>query len=351
MTLTSEDELLEIFPKMKQLQSPLLLCLLFVFQAEILGQTGIDSLLRELKTLSNLKNVFLPPADPMRPSLDFTSSQVTRPFFLIFLCHICHSAFLSQVVRRRPGQSALVTCVVSNQGGHSLTWTRRGGGGREDTLLTVNNEVVTEDMDRVSVLHEAGGEVYVLVIRNLTEADSGLFTCQLNTRPPVVSSHEVLVRPGPGARSRVGNTEADEDERLMTLISDHQEHMTSCCARGNVTASCLGLCDLQTLFFSGARLPVSSCSADLVTVFTCLADGRDHSPCCLDAGVPGLCTDLCAASANITASRVTSCAQYTAPILACVADGVQTIPKYVPSSHSYLCFTIIINPGPLWRSV
>lgn len=74
--------MLEIFPKMKQLQSPLLICLLFGFQAEILGQTGIDSLLRELKTLSNLKNVFLPPPDPMRPSLEFTSSQVTRPFFI-----------------------------------------------------------------------------------------------------------------------------------------------------------------------------------------------------------------------------------------------------------------------------
>ena len=236
-------------------------------------------------------------------------------------------------MRRRVGQSALVTCVVTNQGQHSLSWTRLGEGGQEDMLLTVNTEVVTEDTKRVSVLHEAGGEVYVLVIRNLTEADSGLYSCELNTRPPSVSRHEVLVRPGPGQRSRVGQVEADEDERLMTLISDHQEHMTSCCTRGNVTASCLGLCDLQTLFYSSARLPVSLCSPDLGTVYSCLADGRDHSPCCLDSGVPELCTDLCRAggqtSDNITASLVISCARYTAPILACVSDGVQTIPKYV----------------------
>ena len=256
-----------------------------------------------------------------------------------------------QVVRRRVGQSALVTCVVSQQGEHSISWTRLGARGQEDNLLTVNNEVVTEDRERVSVLHEAGGEVYVLVIRNLTEADSGLYTCQLNTRPPLISRHEVLVRPGPGARlGQPGHTEADEDERLMTLISDHQEHMTSCCARANVTASCLGLCDLQTLFYSGSRLPVSSCSPSLASVFSCLADGRDHSPCCLDAGVPGLCTDLCAASANITASLVTTCARYTAPILACVADGVQTIPKYVPSIvimfHQHYS-----PPGPRRRSV
>ena len=237
-------------------------------------------------------------------------------------------------MRRRVGQSALVTCVVSNQGQHSLSWTRLGEGGQEDKLLTVNTEVVTEDTERVSVLHEAGGEVYVLVIRNLTEADSGLYSCELSTRPPAVSRHEVRVRPGPGQRSRVGQVEADEDERLMTLISDHQEHMTSCCTRGNVTASCLGLCDLQTLFYSSARLPVSLCSPDLGTVYSCLADGRDHSPCCLDSGVPELCTDLCRAggqtSDNITASLVASCARYTAPILACVSDGVQTIPKYVP---------------------
>ena len=254
-------------------------------------------------------------------------------------------------MRRRVGQSALVTCVVSQQGEHSISWTRLGARGQEDNLLTVNNEVVTEDRERVSVLHEAGGEVYVLVIRNLTEADSGLYTCQLNTRPPLISRHEVLVRPGPGARvGQPGHTEPDEDERLMTLISDHQEHMTSCCARANVTASCLGLCDLQTLFYSGSRLPVSSCSPSLASVFSCLADGRDHSPCCLDAGVPGLCTDLCAASANITASLVTTCARHTAPILACVADGVQTIPKYV------LSIVIIFHqhyypPGPRRRSV
>ena len=148
---------------------------------------------------------------------------------------------------REVGQSALLTCVVSNQGEHSLTWSRREAG--EDTLLTINSEVVAEDRERFGLLHEARGRVYVLVIRNLTEAESGLYSCQLNTRPPTRRQHQLLVRPG--ARSRVG--EADEDERLMTLISDHQVHMSSCCAQGNVTSPCLDLCDLQTLFYSGAR--------------------------------------------------------------------------------------------------
>ena len=69
------------------------------------------------------------------------------------------------------------------------------------------------------------------------------------------------------------------------------------------------------------------CSAHLGTVYSCLADSRDHSPCCLDAGVPDLCTDLCRGGRDITASQVKSCATYTAPVLACVVDGVQTIPK------------------------
>lgn len=28
-------------------------------------------------------------------------------------------------------------------------------------------------------------------------------------------------------------------------------------------------------------------------MMSCLSDGHDHSPCCLDNGVPELCSDLC----------------------------------------------------------
>ena len=56
MTLTSEDGYLEIL-KMKTfwILSSVILCGI----VEVSGKSGLDNLLRELKTLSNLKNVFL----------------------------------------------------------------------------------------------------------------------------------------------------------------------------------------------------------------------------------------------------------------------------------------------------
>ena len=59
--------------------------LFFIFVFLIHPGAGVDSLdrlLREFKTLSNLKDVFLPPLTPdqPKPSLDLTANQVTKYF-------------------------------------------------------------------------------------------------------------------------------------------------------------------------------------------------------------------------------------------------------------------------------
>ena len=72
------------------------------------------------------------------------------------------------------GDTALLTCVVSNPGDKTLLWKKvsknRGG----DILLTAGAEVVSSD-PRLTVLHEAGGNVFVLRINNLTAHDSGWY--------------------------------------------------------------------------------------------------------------------------------------------------------------------------------
>ena len=72
------------------------------------------------------------------------------------------------------GDTALLTCVVSNPGDKTLLWKKvsknRGG----DILLTAGAEVVSSD-PRLTVLHEAGGNVFVLRITNLTAHDSGWY--------------------------------------------------------------------------------------------------------------------------------------------------------------------------------
>ena len=70
------------------------------------------------------------------------------------------------------GDTALLTCVVTNRGEKTLLWKKLAKNRGEDILLTAGSEVVTSD-GRVDVLHETDGSVYVLKISDLTAHDSG----------------------------------------------------------------------------------------------------------------------------------------------------------------------------------
>ena len=72
------------------------------------------------------------------------------------------------------GDTALLTCVVSHPGDNTLLWKKLSKNRGPNILLTAGSEVVSSD-PRVSVLHEAGGNVYVLRISNLTTHDSGWY--------------------------------------------------------------------------------------------------------------------------------------------------------------------------------
>ena len=72
------------------------------------------------------------------------------------------------------GDTALLTCVVSHPGDTTLLWKKLSKNRGENILLTAGSEVVSSDA-RVTVLHEAGGSVYVLKISNLTTHDAGWY--------------------------------------------------------------------------------------------------------------------------------------------------------------------------------
>ena len=73
------------------------------------------------------------------------------------------------------GDEVKLPCTVRNQGNNTVLWTKSHPGG--DNVLTVNRVRVTPDM-RVNLIHNGGGEVYILTISNLTIADSGLGVTQ-----------------------------------------------------------------------------------------------------------------------------------------------------------------------------
>ena len=233
--------------------------LTILFQAGdggIVVKDSLDRLLRHFEELSSLKDVFLTtPVDSRRPRLDLT---------------------VDQVVTKLRGESALITCIVSNKGKSSLMWKRLSKSRGPDELLTINGEGVTKD-ERVNVLHEVDGDVYVLAIQNLTEHDSGIYSCELNTDPPTISRHQLTVLPS----RRVVHIEDHEDEDsdeddesedeeygededayydyLEQFVDSNQDQFSSCCHQKNISDECLGFCDMKTLFYTSSKLPRDKC--------------------------------------------------------------------------------------------
>merc|ERR1719295_1543119 len=85
------------------------------------------------------------------------------------------------------GHDAAITCVVRNIANYTVLWR-----GLQDRLLTVGSERLTTD-GRMNVVHDEGGDVWVLTIQNTTHRDSGTYKCQVNTNPPMQSFHKLTV--------------------------------------------------------------------------------------------------------------------------------------------------------------
>ncbi|KAE8748571.1 hypothetical protein FOCC_FOCC004747 [Frankliniella occidentalis] len=102
-----------------------------------------------------------------------------------------------QPVESVEGSDALLTCVVTDVANNTVLWKyiTRGQDGNPEAqrarVLTAGETRITSD-PRFSVLHDAGGGVWVLSILNATVRDAGLYTCELNTTPLQRSFHELI---------------------------------------------------------------------------------------------------------------------------------------------------------------
>ncbi len=113
---------------------------------------------------------------------------------------------------RKEEDDALLTCVVQHQSNYTLRWKKAEKDKAGPRILTANTERVTSD-ERFSVLHELGGQVYVLLIKNVTVKDQGMYVCEVNSDPPVRSFHKLLILSGslqpPGADLSAPGDEAE----------------------------------------------------------------------------------------------------------------------------------------------
>ncbi|CAG0886259.1 unnamed protein product [Darwinula stevensoni] len=222
------------------------------------------------------------------------------------------------------GDDALLTCIVHDLGENTVLWKKRVPTDEEGDeiafqLLTAGGQRVTSDK-RVSVIHEPGGEVFVLVIKRVVPSDSGDYVCEVNSDPIVRSFHELRVTGKEGTGSGAGMSPEELAER---------HDYTDCCREANVTTDCLGFCRLSNIIDGTTDADPDACDAQFPAIVRCMADGRNHVPCCVEQAVPDICLEVCRGEYTVHTDDVRthfSCSIYTPRILACIAEGVEVLP-------------------------
>uniref|UniRef100_A0A0P4VZR4 Ig-like domain-containing protein n=1 Tax=Scylla olivacea TaxID=85551 RepID=A0A0P4VZR4_SCYOL len=220
----------------------------------------------------------------------------------------------------REGDDILLTCVVADLGNHTVWWSKRGNG--KKTILTVAERSITSD-ERVSLLHDrAGGDVWVLVIKNARVSDAGIYVCEINTNPSLTSIYVVSV------------TTANASATQVALRSTH--NYTDCCVQNSVSPQCLGFCAIHNILEGKTGIEPEACETYFPFIVKCMADMRNHVPCCDKQGVPDICQDLCRGEYTMQEDRIQShfsCTSYTEATLMCISEGIEIIPS-APGSPS-----------------
>ncbi|KAG8229762.1 hypothetical protein J437_LFUL007060 [Ladona fulva] len=105
---------------------------------------------------------------------------------------------------------------------------------------------------------------------------------------------------------------------------------TDCCIDANVSTNCLGFCSIQSILEGNTGQDPEVCEHDFPAIVRCMADGRNHVPCCIQEGVPDICQDVCRGEYTVITDNIKthfSCSTYTEQTLACIVEGVELLPS------------------------
>lgn len=173
--------------------------------------------------------------------------------------------------------------------------------------------------------------VWILRIQRVKASDSGLYSCELNTTPKMSISRIVAIAEEedlPISGSSLGGS----SKTLSILEVEH--NYTDCCINEAVPKECHHFCQFRGLItdVEPQGTSVHNCINHLSSITKCLADGRDHMPCCRKQNIPETCRPVCVGNFSLTTVLDHfTCMHYTAPVLACIAEGVQILPPQVTS--------------------
>uniref|UniRef100_T1HB70 Uncharacterized protein n=1 Tax=Rhodnius prolixus TaxID=13249 RepID=T1HB70_RHOPR len=174
-----------------------------------------------------------------------------------------------------------------------------------------------------------GGDVWVLAIKNVRTNDSGLYSCEVNSSPVVQTFHQLSVL----SRSLVPPALSPPSASLIPVTPTEKpsnHNYTECCIALNVSYSCLGFCNIQSILDGTTGQDPEHCESDFQSIVKCMADGRNHVPCCIEEKVPDICQDVCRGEYTMITDNIKthfSCAAYTEQTLACIVEGIEILPS------------------------
>lgn len=97
---------------------------------------------------------------------------------------------------------------------------------------------------------------------------------------------------GKSITSKTGSTpistpSSDIDDKLDP--EEYVHDFTDCCKSLNVSSKCLGFCTIHNIIDGTAGVEPDVCEADFPRIVKCMADGRNHLPCCERKKIPDVC--------------------------------------------------------------
>lgn len=203
--------------------------------------------------------------------------------------------------------------MVADLGNHTVWWSKHEDG--KKIILTVADRIISND-NRISILHDrAGGDVWVLVIKNAKISDKGVYVCEINSNPSLTSLYTISV------------VAANNDTQVTELRSSH--NYTQCCRDSGVISACLGFCSIHNILEGETGIEPEACETHFPYIVKCMADMRNHVPCCEKERVPDICQDLCRGEYTLQKDNIQSqfsCTAYTEVTLMCISEGVELIP-------------------------
>ncbi|KAJ8984656.1 hypothetical protein NQ317_015747 [Molorchus minor] len=176
----------------------------------------------------------------------------------------------------------------------------------------------------------SGGDVWVLVIKTAKPTDSGVYVCEVNSSPIVRSFHRLSVLSKSMLPPNNSTDVASEYEDPRQAFSSRNHNYTDCCTSKNVSSACLGFCNIQSILEGTTGQDPEQCELDFPAIVNCMADGRNHVPCCIQERVPDICQDVCRGEYTAITDNIKthfSCSSYTEQTLACIVEGIELLPS------------------------